>query len=448
MSGASDQFDNRLLYRVGFDAPVWVGPMLVRRTIGWESTRPGAFIAAEMYARVLTEHEIAVSHTADLLFVNWPPSVGPLPMATIRIGEMPTNPDHIRKCLDLCTAAMAREAMMKRMDWWEGDIPPAWSLATTEITEEIMRLDGTDSHHVWTMAGHDDRFAVTLRKVTTGEVNITRQGNLLLTTYADLAPGVVLQQVQETFFLFDEPQPLDDIAALRPGSRLGDAIGVIDAPVGYLLAQLVVRDVVDRRPDGHVWVAVSMPLITMAPIPEDALAMLAPASLPRDARVPIWLAVKRLERAGTVLPITAPPGDPAAKVPNDFPSAMRQQIPAIADAAWRTIRRAPVEHHHRIALKIIEYIRRRVSFGDDPSEIITEEEVLANSMATRFLNDIDPARRGGKFCVNPLLDPNCDPAIAAEVAWSIRVIRSLYAQFHEDGVREHSPLDMPDPCVT
>lgn len=165
---APNTFDTPDLYTTPWTAPYGAGLTRWRHGLGWEDTPAGAILALGLEQRGLTESHVSIATSGRTIMISWPDCIGEVGPVVIPAHEPPSDPRELQRLLDLCTASVARETLMRHAGGHPAaagrrmPAPPQWSLLTTPITEAVLATVATDSYRVWSLAREDGEFEVTL----------------------------------------------------------------------------------------------------------------------------------------------------------------------------------------------------------------------------------------------------------------------------------------------
>lgn len=433
-------FDTRLHYEAAWVEPHHDSLDFGRRNIGWEDTAAGRFLYDEMATRGLSEADVGIFLGHETLAVTPPAPLATSGPAILLANAIPSDPAPLRLVLDLSLANLARETMMRKDGWKNGGMPPAWSLVTTPITEQLLALSGLSAYDLWRAVSEDCDFGVTFSHLgAETQHHLSRHGPMILTQSCELAPGITLAQDQGTYLQVCTERLKVPLEA-APGATLGDVVDLAGAALREYLAGLSIKSASLGAFGDNVFVNLAMPVCTMSTIPGVALEAVGLHDIAVCDEVrPVWTCVKRLPHWVPPLPArdterhwTSNEGIFAEIEPNGGP---------LTDVCLKAIDKQPELKRHEVRRVIANYLAFRRRQGNDPVEILTEHVVFGSTWTSSFLNAHHPGRDVMTMEPPTREDAERRVAMTTEVASEVRALRTFYAEMNFAGLRSSSPLD-------
>ncbi|URW75038.1 hypothetical protein M9980_10765 [Sphingomonas donggukensis] len=434
-----EAFDTPLHYTTAWCLPHHNELDFGRRNIGWEDTVAGRAVYNELSARGLSEADIGLFAGDEIIAVTPPAPLATAGPTILRSDTDPTNRSDLRLTLDLTLANLARETMMSAARQPQGGELPAWTLLTTPITEQLLRLNKTSSYQIWQDAAWDTEIEITGDARRVLQHRLSRVGPVLLTTSCELAPDLTIGQDRETYLMVGAKRCLGAVEAAA-GSTLGEVVDLTGVPLAEYLGSLEVKRASPCSDGTGIIATVSMPVCTMAPIPALALEHFGFNSYTdEEARLPLWTLVKRVPEWVPPFPAStkqaAPPSNPAILTtiePNGGP---------ITDVVTRAVDKQPEARREQVREVVLSYVAFRHLHGDGPSDIFTESAFHGRVKVADFLNTRQSERAQMSIHLRSAGDIADRVRVAAELAPTVRALRVFYAELNFAGICSESPLD-------
>jgi len=302
---SDDDFDNAQIY-----STMWLAPHHDHLDFGeaprnWEASRGGEVLAFEMAERGLTASDLVLRSDGYSLIAGLPLALG---VGTVLIAiEQPSEAEiaRIRRLLDAACANIARERMMRATGWSPGEPEPAWSLLTTGITEHVLGLFDYTSYDLWSLPprAFDETGCVAAPQYQIGDARDAlppgfraRRLGPLLRLGGTVEGGFFFQQHTCTrVFAPEGGVHVPRLSRTRPYD-VADFGDPGTGPIASYIGRLEVTDVLPWPKGKKARVLqVSMPMVTMDEIPEEALRAIGITAARTDRRRPYWAVIKRLE---------------------------------------------------------------------------------------------------------------------------------------------------------
>ncbi len=440
---APDTFDTPNLYTTPWSAPYGQGLTRWRHSLGWEDTPTGAAIAAALEARGLTEDHVGVATSGRTIMVSWSGSIGDVAPLVLPADRPPADLGQLHRLLDLSTASIARETLM-RHDGWQSALenraasrPPAWSLLTTPIAAAMLAAADTDPHSVWTMAREDGEFSVTLRPLGQAKIDLLRHGAALLVSWAEVAPGIFVQQDRCTSVHAFEPAKVNVTERLEPGMRLGEMLDLSASPIADALAGLPVRSVRSANTSTHVVFEVGVPMINMAPMPIDLASRFVGRDVgEHELAFPLWATAESIEWPGGRRP---PYAGPAGAAPQGCALELAEVLSSVPDvkaSVLGALGRQPAHAQAEFAGVLTRFFVHRLRHDGALTAIATEHPTFSGVWMRHYIHHLDPDAHptvGGY--------PVPGAPIYDEAERARRILKIVYDELLRAGVRSSSPFD-------
>ncbi|MBX9719121.1 MAG: hypothetical protein K2X36_09825, partial [Microbacteriaceae bacterium] len=365
-----EAFDTPLHYTTAWCLPHHNALDFGRRNIGWEDTIAGRAVYKELSARGLSEADIGLFAGNAIIAVTPPAPLATAGPTILRSDTNPTDRSDLKLTLDLTLANLVRETMMSAARQPQGGELPAWTLLTTPITEQILRLCGFTAHEIWQHVGSDGDLQSTPDGPIQLQHSLRRAGPMLLTTSCELAPDLTIGQDRETYLLVGAKRCLGAVEAAA-GSTLSEVVDLTGIPLAEYLGSLEAKRASPCSDGTGIIATVSMPVCTMAPIPALALEHFGFNSYTdEEARLPLWTLVKRLPEWVPPFPAStepaAPPSNPAILTtiePNGGP---------ITEVVTRAVDKQPEARRKQVREVVLSYLAFRDLDIDGPADMFNE----------------------------------------------------------------------------
>lgn len=284
-------FDLPPLYTTPWSAPHSMGPAAAHRTLGWDRTPVGSVIAEGMRMRGIDENRIAIELRGRSLVAHRPECIGGGRPVILDAYDPPKDPEPIIRLIEMCTANVARETLMRRSGWTPGAPLVPWMLMTTPIAESLLTAAGTDPFRVWSGFRSDIDVASLQGRRDDEVLTCLRLGPTLLIAEAEVAPGISLCQTDQTYIVTRCLEHMRAAVTLERGMTLGEAFDFSASPIAEALADLAVWDVT-VQPDTGARIDVDMPVVNMAPIPVELRDVFVGRELVEaDFSYPLWAVI-------------------------------------------------------------------------------------------------------------------------------------------------------------
>lgn len=281
-------FDLPPLYTTPWSAPHSMGITAALRTRGWEETPVGSVIAEAMHIRGIDENHLAIEVRGRALMAHRPECIGGGRPVVLDAYAPPKDPEPIIRLIEMCTANVARETLMRCSGWTPGGALVPWMLMTTPIAESLLNSAGTDPYRIWSGFRSDIDVVSLQGRCDHETLTCLRLGPTLLIAEADVAPGISLCQTDQTSIMTRCKSHMREAATIERGMTLGEAFDFSASPIAEALADLVVWDVT-VQPDTGARIDVDMPVVNMAPIPVELRDVFVGRELVEaDFSYPLW----------------------------------------------------------------------------------------------------------------------------------------------------------------
>lgn len=281
-------FDLPPLYTTPWSAPHSLGHTAALRTPGWEKTPLGSIIAEGMHLRGIDENHLAIEVRGRTLVAHRPECIGGGRPVVLDAYQPPKDPEPIIRLIEMCTANVTRETLMRRSGWVSGAPLAPWMLMTTPIAESLLNSAGTDPYRIWSGFRSDIDVVSLPGRRDDETLTCLRLGPTLLIAEADVAPGISLCQTDQTYIVTRCKEHMRAAVTLERGMTLGEAFDFSASPIAEALADLAVWDVT-VQPDTGARIDVDMPVVNMAPIPVELRDVFVGRELVEaDFSYPLW----------------------------------------------------------------------------------------------------------------------------------------------------------------
>jgi len=439
---APETFDTPDLYTTPWSAPYGQGLTRWRHSLGWEDTPTGATIVAALEARGLTEDHVGLATSGRTIMVSWSGSIGEVAPLVLPV-DRPPDLGKLHRLLDLSTASIARETLMRHVGWQSAlesrtaSRPPPWALLTTPIMEAMLAAADTDSHSVWALAREDGEFSVTLRPFGQAKIDLLRHGAALLVSWAEVSPGIFVLQDRCTSIHAFEPANVDAAKALGPDTRLGDLLDVSASPVADALAGLPVRSVRTGNTGTHIVFEVGVPMINMAPMPIDLASRFVGRDVGEDELAfPLWASAVAIEWPGGGRPPYAGSAVAAPQASASDLALALSSVPDVQASVMASLDRQPAHVQGEFAGVLTRFFAHRLRHDGALAALATEHPTFSGVWMRHYMHHLDPDAhptvRGYPLPGSPTHD---------EAQRTRRILKIVYDELLRAGVRMSSPFD-------